>query len=43
MRKVQVQLRLFYLGLCCFHRGFCSEIRLNIIIQLTLRNGPLLR
>jgi hypothetical protein len=32
MRKVQIQLRLFYLRLRSFHRGVCSEIRLNIIV-----------
>src|ERR1700674_5379902 len=43
MCELQIQLRLFHLSLGSLHGGLGGKIRLDIVVQLTLSNGPLLR
>src|SRR6267378_417577 len=43
MREAKVQLCLFHLCLSRLYRGCCREIRLDVVVQLTLGDSALLR
>ena len=43
MREVEIQLRLFDLGLGGLHRGVGRQVRLDVVVQLTLSDRSLFR